>query len=81
MKTVMTRGKRIAILIHAAGVTFAATLVLMIAHLLVDMGTVSTSTIVAASVFYFGTVAFVTARVLSGTDGKATQLANFIDRK
>jgi hypothetical protein len=73
------KGKKVAILIHCAGVTFAAILVLLAAKLL--MGTVSTSVILASAIFYFGTVAFVTARVLNGTDKKATQLANFIDRK
>lgn len=73
------KGKKVAILIHCAGVTFAAFLVLGAAKFL--MGTVSTSVILASAVFYFGTVAFVTVRVLSGTDEKATQLANFIDRK
>lgn len=73
------KGKKVAIAIHCAGVTLAAFLVLGAAKLL--MGTVSTSVIVVAAVFYFGTVAFVTARVLSGTDEKAAQLASFIDRK
>ncbi|WP_049631929.1 hypothetical protein [Cellvibrio sp. pealriver] len=75
----MTTGKKVAIAIHCAGVTLAAFLVLGAAKLL--MGTVSTSVILASAVFYFGTVAFATARVLSGTDEKAERLANFIDGK
>lgn len=73
------KGQKTAILIHFAGVTFAAVLVLVAAKLL--MGTVSTSVLVTSAVFYFGTVAFVTARVLKGTDEKAERLANFIDGK
>jgi hypothetical protein len=75
----MTPGKKVAIAIHCAGVTFAAFLVLVAAKLL--MGSVSTSVILASAIFYFGTIAFVTARVLNGTDEKAIQLASFIDRK
>ncbi len=75
----MTKGKKIAILIHCAGIAVAMILLLIAVKILT--GTVSQSIITVSAIFYCVTVALVTVRVINGSDKTAIAAAKFIDRK
>lgn len=75
----MTSGKKVAILIHFAGLTLALTVLFGVIILL--FGTVETWVIAASAIFYIATLVFVTARVLNGTDELAEKFENFIENK
>lgn len=75
----MTKGKKIAILIHSAGVAIAMVLLLIAVKILT--GTVSQPIITVSAIFYCVAVALVTVRVVNGSDKTATAAEKFIDRK
>lgn len=75
----MTKGKKIAILIHCAGVGCAMALVLVAVKFLT--GTVSQPIVTVSAIFYCVAVALVTVRVVNGSDKTAIAAAKFIDKK
>ncbi len=75
----MTKGQFIAILIHCAGVAVAMAIVLAVVKFM--SGTIADDVLTGATVFYLGTVAWVTVRVLRGHDARANAAAALIDRE
>jgi inner membrane protein involved in colicin E2 resistance len=79
----MTKGKIVAILIHALGLTLGLTLVFGVIILLFDMvesWLIAAATVVSV-IFYCVMLVIVTARVLNGTDTLAEKFENFIENK